>query len=69
VQLVLAVPNIAQVGARLSQVPDCVIGRRRFGPVACDGCWKEAKLTTLKLLVGPGDQGEPVITIRLPDEA
>jgi len=35
VQLVFAAPNIAQVGARLSQVPDCVVGRRRFGPVAC----------------------------------
>jgi len=35
VQLVFAAPNIAQVGPRLSQVPDCVIGRRRFRPVAC----------------------------------
>jgi len=35
VQLVFAAPNFAQVGARLIQVPDCVIGRRRFGPVAC----------------------------------
>ena len=29
---------------------------------------KEAILATLKLIVGPGDQGEPVITILLPDE-
>lgn len=28
----------------------------------------EAELTTLKLIVGPGDQGEPVITILLPNE-
>ena len=28
----------------------------------------EAQLTTLKLIVGPGDQGEPVVTILLPDE-
>jgi len=27
--------GIAQVGMRLSQVPDCIIGRRRFGPVGC----------------------------------
>ncbi|MEJ1343131.1 MAG: DUF6573 family protein [Candidatus Sedimenticola sp. (ex Thyasira tokunagai)] len=28
----------------------------------------EAQLTTLKLVVGPGDVGEPVITIMLPHE-
>jgi hypothetical protein len=28
----------------------------------------EAQEVTLKLIVGPGDQGEPVITILLPDE-
>ncbi len=28
----------------------------------------EAAITTLKLIVEPGDQGEPVITILLPDE-
>lgn len=33
-----------------------------------DGRSKEAVLATLKLIVGPGDQGEPVITILLPDE-
>ncbi len=33
-----------------------------------DGRSMEAKLATLKLIVGPGDQGEPVITILLPDE-
>jgi hypothetical protein len=33
-----------------------------------DGRSTEAKITTLKLIVGPGDQGEPVITILLSDE-
>jgi hypothetical protein len=33
-----------------------------------DGCSMEAKLVALKLVVGPGDHGEPVITILLPDE-
>ncbi len=33
-----------------------------------DGEAREAELTTLKLVVGPGDDGEPVITIRRPDE-
>ena len=33
-----------------------------------DGYSKEAMLATLKLIVGPGDQGEPVITILLPNE-
>lgn len=33
-----------------------------------DGQSMEAELTTLKLIVGPGDQGEPVITILLPNE-
>ncbi len=33
-----------------------------------DGRSMEAELTTLKLIVGPGDSGEPVITILLPDE-
>jgi len=28
----------------------------------------EAELVTLKLMVGPGDHGEPVMTILLPDE-
>jgi hypothetical protein len=28
----------------------------------------KTELTTLKLIVGPGDQGKPVITILLPDE-
>jgi hypothetical protein len=28
----------------------------------------EAELTTLKLVVGPGDDGEPVMTILLPNE-
>ena len=33
-----------------------------------DGRSVTAELTTLKLIVGPGDHGEPVITILLPDE-
>ena len=33
-----------------------------------DGKSTEASLTRLKLIVGPGDQGEPVITIGLPEE-
>ena len=33
-----------------------------------DGQSMEAELTTLKLIVGPSDSGEPVITILLPDE-
>ena len=33
-----------------------------------DGRSTQAELTTLKLIVGPGDQGEPVITILLPHE-
>ncbi|MFC1602203.1 DUF6573 family protein [Pseudomonadota bacterium] len=33
-----------------------------------DGKAMKAKLVTLKLVIGPGDQGEPVNTIMLPDE-
>ena len=33
-----------------------------------DGRSIKAELTTLKLIVGPVDQGDPVITILLPDE-
>ena len=33
-----------------------------------DGRSTQAELTTLKLIVGLGDQGEPVITVLLPDE-
>ena len=36
--------------------------------VPCDGKSMEAELVTLKLIVGPGDQGEPVITIMMPNE-
>ena len=31
-----------------------------------DGCSREPVLTKLKLVMGPGDAGEPVITIMLP---
>jgi hypothetical protein len=33
-----------------------------------DGQATKAELTTLKLVVGPGDAGEPVMTILLPNE-
>ncbi len=33
-----------------------------------DGKSIEAAITLLKLIVGPGDQGEPVVTVLLPDE-
>lgn len=33
-----------------------------------DGETVEARLTTLKLVAGPGDAGEPVVTIMLPQE-
>lgn len=33
-----------------------------------DGKSKRAKLTKLKAMIGSGDNGEPVITIMLPDE-
>ena len=36
--------------------------------VPCDGEARQAVVTTLKLIVGPGDGGEPVVTILLPDE-
>jgi len=36
--------------------------------VPCNGKAVKAKSVTLKLVIGPGDQGEPVNTIMLPDE-
>ena len=36
--------------------------------VSRDGRTMDAELTTLRLIVGPGDSGEPVITILLPNE-
>jgi len=33
-----------------------------------DGKTVKANMVTLKLIIGPGDQGEPVNTIMLPDE-
>jgi hypothetical protein len=33
-----------------------------------DGRSTKAKLVTLRMIVGPGDSGEPVITILLPHE-
>ena len=33
-----------------------------------DGQSRRARMTLLKLLVGPGDSGEPVVTILLPNE-
>ena len=40
----------------------------RLYRVPRDGRSTDAELTTLKLIVGPGDSGEPVITIMLVDE-
>ena len=40
----------------------------RLYRVPRDGHSTEAELTTLKLIVGPGDSGEPVISILLIDE-
>jgi hypothetical protein len=40
----------------------------RLYRVPRDGRSTDAALTTLKLIVGPGDEGEPVLTILLPDE-
>lgn len=31
--IVFSDPNIAQVGARLDEIPDAVVGHQRFGPV------------------------------------
>ncbi|MBT8061427.1 MAG: hypothetical protein KJO85_02015, partial [Gammaproteobacteria bacterium] len=33
-----------------------------------DGHSTEAELVTLRMIVGPGDSGEPVVTILLPHE-
>ena len=33
-----------------------------------DGRSTEAKITKLKLIFGPGDNGEPVVTVLLSDE-
>jgi hypothetical protein len=40
----------------------------RLYRVPRDGHSTNAVLVTLKLIVGPGDSGEPVISILLPDE-
>jgi len=40
----------------------------QFYRVVRDGHSTEAVLVTLKLIIGPGDAGEPVITILLPNE-
>ena len=40
----------------------------KFYRVPRDGKSTGASLTTLKLIAGPGDRGEPVITVLLPDE-
>ncbi len=48
-------PNSSQILYQLYRVPR-------------GGRGKRAKLVTLKLHIGPGDQGEPVITIMMPNE-
>ena len=40
----------------------------QFYRVPRDGVATKAKLITLKIVIGPGDAGEPVITILLPQE-
>jgi hypothetical protein len=41
----------------------------RFGVhVRNDNCERTPPLVTLRALCGPGDRGEPVITVMLPDE-
>ena len=40
----------------------------QFYRVPRDGQSMEAELTTLKLMIGPGDNSEPVITVLLPNE-
>lgn len=40
----------------------------RFFRVPRDGHSRSATETPLKLVVGPGDEGEPVVTIMLPEE-
>ncbi len=43
--------------------------KAKVAPAALrDGRSTEAELTTLKLIVGPGDDGEPVMTTLLPNE-
>ena len=50
----------------------CASGGDRFQfqlyRVPRDGWSTEPTLMTLKLMVGPGDEGEPVTTILLPNE-
>lgn len=36
--------------------------------VPCDGSAKRKQLTCLHMVIGPGDEGEPVVTIMNPDE-
>ena len=36
--------------------------------VPCDGCSRAARTARLRMHIGPGDQGEPVITIMMPGE-
>ena len=39
-----------------------------FYRVPRDGKSTEPAITTLKLIVGPGDEGEPVVTLLLPNK-
>ena len=61
--------------ARLSQLLRWAIGRSAGGPevrfgvhVRNDNRERTPPLVRLKALCGPGDQGEPVITVMLPEE-
>jgi type I site-specific restriction endonuclease len=49
-----------------AQETDCIFYKLNIVPR--DGKTKKAKLTQLKAVIGGGDNGEPVITIMLPNE-
>jgi type I site-specific restriction endonuclease len=49
-----------------AQETDCIFYKLNIIPR--DGKTKKAKLTQLKAVIGAGDNGEPVITIMLPNE-
>jgi hypothetical protein len=49
-----------------AQETDCMF--YKLNVVPRDGKTKKAKLTQLKAVIGAGDNGEPVITIMLPNE-
>jgi hypothetical protein len=63
------------VTARLSQLLACAARRGAGGPVVLFGVHvrngnreRTPPLVRLKAVCGPGDRGEPVVTVMLPDE-